>query len=125
MQTMHDIADSPQRSCRQASNKISQRPEEVFEPSMMLNAAILLENPSAVAHALKLKPNVNNVGTDGMTPLTLCLNMHSKQTEQSLEILKLLLAYGADANTREDRTNSKRLPLHIACRLGHLKIIGE
>ena len=127
MQTIHDVTDNSQHLCRQSSTKerLQHRSENVFDPSMMLNAAILVGKPTAVNNALQLKPDINRISEDGTTPLTLCLSMHEQGGNNSVEVVRLLLTHGADANIREQRPNSRKLPLHIACRIGCLDIIGE
>lgn len=130
MQSMKDMPEySRTSSCRRSS--LTSTPKQcnlsnLFDPSTLLNAAIISQNLKAVAQTLMLKPDLNNVGEDGMTPLTLCLNFSRQQSEtRSYEIAKLLLTHGADPNICEKRSDSSRYPLHIACHHGLIDIIGE
>ncbi|APR98950.2 hypothetical protein ASM33_07115 [Wolbachia endosymbiont of Folsomia candida] len=65
--------------------------------------------------AKELKPNVNFQGQNNDTPL------HIAVRKQDLEVIRLLIANGADIHIKNDRSRS---PLDIATRLGNHVIIG-
>jgi ankyrin repeat protein len=96
----------------------------------LLSTACRYGNTEIVEYLLNIKARVDDQDEYGSTPL------HYASTHGHLDVIKLLVMYGADVNKKackqfvrlykpgtDKQTGTFETPMHNACRLGHLHIV--
>jgi len=95
---------------------------EDIETNALIKTISKLDHTS-LKHYLDYGLNVNHIINDWSLLHYACYSIENKETgtDKHIEIIKLLLDYGADINAKDE---SGWTPLHLVCQLGITNIIS-